>query len=129
MTRLTTSFPLRIPDDMREQVARRAAEHRRSLNSELLDLLQRALTGIFPTSTSVLEITSPEEVEQMGKNTLGGPRGAYLKVIDRDGPREKTRGYQIIPMSDMERRLLDHYRKLTPSKQLAILALFEDVPL
>lgn len=120
-----------MPDPMRDQVKCLADSNRRSLNNELLELLERALAQTFPSSTPLLEFTSPEEVRQLDEveappNTLAEPRAAYLKVIDRAGKREITRGYQIIPMSDLERRWLDVYRRLSPSKQLAILSLFEE---
>ncbi|MFC9632562.1 Arc family DNA-binding protein [Streptomyces mirabilis] len=45
-------FSLRIPADLHEQVTARAAADRRSLNSEILHLLEVALTAPRPDAGS-----------------------------------------------------------------------------
>lgn len=41
----TVAYPLRLPSDMRERIRRRAAVNRRSMNSEIVHYLDRALAA------------------------------------------------------------------------------------
>lgn len=88
-------FGVRMPDELKERLDREAKINGRSLNTEIVIRLKNSL----------------ESVQVIGK-------GSYTVE-------EKQHAHYTPELNDIERQLLNIFRKLPPEKQLALLSLFK----
>lgn len=60
-TSQSTPYPLRMPDDLREQITALAKENNRSLNTEIVMLLQQALQRGTSKAAPILDVDALAE--------------------------------------------------------------------
>ncbi len=88
---------LRLPSELKAELARAAAIHGQKLNSEVIERLNKSCHA-----PAMLYSASPRKSADV--------------LANDNGP--------AVVMSDADRAMLDVFRKLPPEKQLALLSLF-----
>lgn len=63
----STPFPLRMPDELREQIHALAKANNRSLNTEIVLLLQQALDGHLTKTASLATAAQGTEVKNLAE--------------------------------------------------------------
>lgn len=96
MSRDIPPYGLRMPVELKELLTREAKINGRSLNSEIVERLKKSLEESPPAT-----------------------QNSYTKKQLNDAP-DSTQG-----ITDIERQLLTIFRRLEPTRQLALLSLFK----
>lgn len=80
MSKRITPYPLRMPQDLRDQIEMLAEENDRSVNSEIVGLIKRGLE----THESRALLEAPVKIIHLDKNTRRLVHGKYLHLFDLD---------------------------------------------
>lgn len=83
---LIERFTVRMPDGMREAVAERARENGRSMNSEIIDMINNALYMPSIGEDAVdymLELAKSDEVDDLDDESREQIQGFLLQIIEK----------------------------------------------
>jgi ribosomal protein RSM22 (predicted rRNA methylase) len=119
-------FMIRPPPEVREALQVSANANGRSLNKEVIARLEASLKRTFaqarPAAITV-QVAHRDERKLALVHGTGGDRTRY--IIEDPVARKGHSLYNLLDLSDNEKRMLDFFRGLSAPKQLALIALLD----